>query len=87
MIKSRFIPDVCCSMVQRYEKYFFMHHICTIFLAKHASGSHGSFHLRQNDPLIYISAVFGKLVIKDDFFSNDIKKKTRKNPSQSWLLK
>jgi hypothetical protein len=25
------IPDVCCSMVQRYEKYFFMHHICTIF--------------------------------------------------------
>ena len=31
MIKSRSIPDVCCSMVQRYEKYFFMHHICTIF--------------------------------------------------------
>ena len=31
MIKSRSIPDVCCSMVQRYEKYFFMYHICTIF--------------------------------------------------------
>jgi len=34
-------------MVQRYEKYFFMYHICTILLAKSASGSHGSFHLRN----------------------------------------
>ena len=50
MIKSRSILDVCCSMVQRYEKYFFMYHICTIFSAKHASGSHGSFHLRQFIP-------------------------------------
>ena len=24
-----------------------MYHICTIFSAKHASGSHGSFHLRH----------------------------------------
>ena len=51
MIKSRSILDVCCSMVQRYEKYFFMYHICTIFSAKYASGSHGSFHLR---PRIFI---------------------------------
>ena len=47
MMKSLSMPDVFCSMVQRYEYTFFMYHICTIFSVRHASGFHGSFHLRQ----------------------------------------
>ena len=75
MIKSRSIPDVCCSMVQRYEKYFFMYHICTIFSAKHASGSHGSFNLRHKMAFFVYAIFWGKdrFFVKEEYFTPKVK--------------